>query len=79
MSSLPALHRHYADVVREVARNERAVLCDLAAEFDRIPADVLRSTYFYRDEVHLTPEGNLKVAEILLDCLQKGDLLRISR
>jgi lysophospholipase L1-like esterase len=63
---LIALHREYIDIVRRVAREEEAPLLDLAAAFDRIPAAELRARYFFKDEVHLTEEGNEEIARLLV-------------
>jgi lysophospholipase L1-like esterase len=67
---LIAAHRDYIDIVRRVAREERVPLCDLAAAFDRIPADTLRARHFVRDEVHLTDEGNEEIARLLVAFFQ---------
>jgi lysophospholipase L1-like esterase len=63
---LIGLHREYIDIVRRVAREENVPLLDLAAEFDRIPAAELRARYFFKDEVHLTEEGNEEIARLLV-------------
>jgi lysophospholipase L1-like esterase len=75
LSRFPAIHRRYAEIVREVARNENAALCDAMAEFDAIPRDRLRAEFFYRDEVHLTEAGNEMLAEVLFASLARQGLL----
>jgi lysophospholipase L1-like esterase len=71
----PEIHRRYAAIVRRVASANGAVLCDLAARFDTIPRGTLRSVYFFKDEVHLTDEGNQLIAETLAACFRERGLL----
>jgi lysophospholipase L1-like esterase len=68
LSRFPAIHRRYAAIVREVAAAEGVFLCDIGAEFDRIPREEARSVLFFKDEVHLTDQGNQKFAESLVQC-----------
>ena len=61
---LMSLHRRYVEAVREVAAEEDAPLVDLHREFDRLPRrDLYRS--FRMDGIHLRPEGDRKIAEII--------------
>jgi len=69
------LHRRYADIVREVAAERDALLCDLAARFDRFPPGV-RNAYFLNDGVHLNETGNREIARLLFDCFRGAGLLR---
>jgi lysophospholipase L1-like esterase len=77
LAVFPAIHRRYADIAREVAAAEKVILCDLAAEFDRIPPGELRARYFFKDEVHLTDTGNQLIAETLVGCFEKQGLLGV--
>ena len=68
---LPAgAHDHY------LARaGEGAVLVDLAAAFDAIPAEELAETYFMADGIHLQWPGNVLIGEILFEALEKEGVL----
>jgi lysophospholipase L1-like esterase len=74
-SDLVALHRRYVTIVREVSRDEKAPLCDLAADLDALPRDQVR-TLFQEDGIHLTDDGNKVVAGALLQCLERLGLLQ---
>ncbi len=78
LSELVPLHQSYVRVVREVARDKDVVLCDLAAELDRLPREDL-ARLFKDDGIHFTPEGGVKVGEILHACLATHDLLPKAR
>ena len=67
-SQLAPIHRRYADAVREVAAEEAAPLCDLAARFDAIPGEVRRATHFLPDGMHFAAAGDEEAAAFLLDC-----------
>ena len=69
------LHQDYVAIVREVAESERAVLCDLAAEFDEVPRE-RRGDYFWDDGIHLSWKGTRKVAELLYQCFNESEELR---
>lgn len=58
------LHRKYVQIVRKVAAKENAPLLDLYKEFNMLPQKELEML-FQKDGIHLTPEGNLKIAESL--------------
>lgn len=76
LSKLVPLHQQYVDVVRQVARDEGVVLCDLAAQFaelDRMKIKTLMRT----DGIHLVPEvGGKFVARRLYKTLVENSLLR---
>ena len=62
-NSVP-LHRRYVEAVREVAAAEDALLVDLYREFNRLSQrDVDR--LFTPGGIHLRPEGNRKIAELI--------------
>lgn len=64
LSDLIPLHQQYVQAVRNVASQQQAPLIDLYLEFNRLPQeDVDRS--FMKDGIHLTKEGNEKIAEII--------------
>jgi len=68
------LHRAYVEVVREVAAEKSAALCDLARVFDALPRDELLR-YMKDDGIHFTPDGGEKVGDLLFDCLLENGLL----
>jgi lysophospholipase L1-like esterase len=72
---LVPLHQEYAAIVREVALEESAVLCDLARDFEALPRAALRKTYFFEDGIHLREPGQRKIAELLQDCFERDDRL----
>ncbi len=70
LSRLVPLHQEYVQIVREVAAEEDAVLCDLAERFEALPRPDLRHRYFQTDGMHLRPDGDAKLAEFLYECFQ---------
>ncbi len=76
LEDLIPLHQRYVSIVRDVARSEFALLCDLAARFEQLPRDELRDDYFTDDGIHLTLQGDAKVAEILDGCFEDSAELR---
>jgi len=75
LSSLVPVHRAYVEVVREVAEEKDVVLCDLAADFDALPREELL-TYMKEDGIHFSPEGGVKVGDLLFETLLENDLLQ---
>jgi len=75
LSELVPLHRRYVEIVHEVAQREGAPLCDLAARFDSLPPDERRSQ-FMADGIHLTPAGDQRAADWLLECFESSPELR---
>ena len=76
VSELVPLHQLYVSIVRETARSEGAVLCDLAARFEAFPPKDLRERYFLTDGIHARLEGGEKIAEFLQECFERDDELR---
>ena len=66
------LHQRYVSIVREVAKEEAAVLCDLAARFDELPRDDVKTHYFMIDGIHLKPAGDAKISEFLDECFRES-------
>jgi lysophospholipase L1-like esterase len=56
-------------VVREVAREDRATLCDLAGGFAAL-APERRYGLFLKDGIHLNHRGAQRAATMLADCLE---------
>jgi lysophospholipase L1-like esterase len=73
LGTLVPLHREYVAIVREVAVAEGAILCDAERE---LPGPPLRERFFRRDGIHLDDAGNDALARILLDALERHDLLQ---
>jgi lysophospholipase L1-like esterase len=71
LEDLVPLHRAYVDAVRDVARRERAPLCDVAAEFERI-GPARRRALFQRDGIHLDGRGAARMARVVYGCLDAG-------
>lgn len=77
LSELVPLHRRYAEAVRDVAREQGAVLVDLAAEFDKLPEAVVKQQYFVKDGIHLNTYGNRAAAEIILRVFREEGLMEL--
>jgi lysophospholipase L1-like esterase len=73
LDELVPLHRQYVEIVRSVAAQEDAVLCDLAAGFDALPDVELRFDYFRKDGIHLRQKGDEKLAELIFECFNASD------
>ena len=56
-----ARHREYAEAVREIATEEKVILVDAAAEFER-PGD---AGLFWSDNIHLTEPGLDRLTELV--------------
>lgn len=74
LDDLIPLHQQYVSIVREVAKAENVILCDLAAAFEKLPREDVRSRYFLEDGIHLRPEGSVKLAELLFRCFEQAEL-----
>lgn len=77
LSELVPLHQRYVSIVREIAAETQAPLCDLAADFAALPADELAKVYFSSDGIHLTKqagEGYDRLAEFLVKCFEEHKL-----
>ncbi len=70
LSELVPLHRSYVAAVREVAAAEGADLCDPEAELGALPRGEV-GRLFRADGIHLTAEGDRRLAEILYDCFER--------
>ncbi len=75
LSRLVPLHQRYVSIVREVAREEEAVLCDLARRFEALPHRDVAEKYFGLDGIHPTEEGNRLIAQYLYECFEENRLL----
>jgi lysophospholipase L1-like esterase len=75
LSQLVPLHQQYVSIVREVAAQEEAPLCDLARRFEALPPAEVKDTYFKADGIHATPAGGEKIAQFLAECFQEDPRL----
>ncbi len=76
LNDLLPLHKQYVQAVRDVALKENVLLVDLYSEFQKLPQDEW-STYFKKDGIHLTKEGNRKIAELLYASFAANGLTEI--
>lgn len=74
INDLVPLHQKYISIVKDVARNENVILCDLDAVFKKMPPDSVLNKYFYSDGVHPRPAGDHIIAETLLNCFEENKL-----
>lgn len=70
LDDLVPLHASYLAVVRPVAETEDAALCDAAARFAALPRPELEAA-FMADGIHLTADGDHRLAEVIYDCLER--------
>ena len=75
LDELVPLHRRYAEIVRQVARDNEVLLVDLLAAFDRLPREEVKSVYFYGDGIHLLEEGSKIISLTLYMYLERAGLL----
>jgi lysophospholipase L1-like esterase len=71
LSDLVPLHQSYVAAVRDVARQDGVVLCDLAKDFESIPPGA-RHACFLKDGIHFTRRGTKRAAAFLTDCLESS-------
>lgn len=75
LTQLVPVHQKYAAAVREVAAEERVLLCDLAEHFDALPGKDLRKKYFHLDGIHPKPAGDQRIAEFMLELFERSGLI----
>jgi lysophospholipase L1-like esterase len=79
LGDLVPLHQAYVTAVRDVAREDGVVVCDLARDCESLPAEPRRAS-FLKDGIHLTRRGAKRAASLLADCLGSSGILdRASR
>lgn len=64
LSDLIPLHQQYVQAVRDVAAQHQTPLIDLYAAFNRLPEEDL-DRFFWGDGIHLSKEGDEKLAEMM--------------
>ncbi len=80
LNQLVPLHQRYVDVVRKVATETGAPLCDLFTDFTVFSDEDLVKKYFNKDGIHLTKgpgEGYDKLAEFLVRCFEEKKLFSL--
>ncbi|MEM6797308.1 MAG: hypothetical protein AAF725_25275, partial [Acidobacteriota bacterium] len=73
LEDLIPLHQGYVEIVRRVAADTEAPLCDLAARFEALGKEE-RDRSFSADGIHLTPHGDRLLADALDACLEREGL-----
>ena len=73
LNELVPLHKKYVQAVRDISAKEDVPLIDLFAEFERLPQEDIIE-FFQKDGIHLTSEGNRKIAEFIYDYFVRNDL-----
>lgn len=74
LTELVPKHQRYVEVVREVAGRKDVALCDLAAQFARLPRPELLGL-MKKDGIHFSAAGGVRVGAMLHSCLARYDLL----
>jgi hypothetical protein len=74
INDLVPLHQEYISILKDVARSESVILCDLDAVFKKLPRDFVLNKCFYSDGVHPRPEGDYIIAETLFNCFEENNL-----
>jgi lysophospholipase L1-like esterase len=74
LSNLIPLHQNYVQTVREVSAKEQVQLIDLYKEFRKLNNNDL-SRLFQEDGIHLTEEGDEKIAKIMYEEFRKCGMM----
>jgi lysophospholipase L1-like esterase len=74
LDELIPLHQRYVAIVRAVAEEKGVVLCDLEAEFARLPREDVEAS-FRKDGIHFLEPGSERVAKMLYECFRAHGLL----
>jgi len=67
LADVVPLHQQYIRLTRDAAAEAGAVLCDAAAEFERLPPP--RDRYFQADGIHFTSPGDRQLAQVVSGCI----------
>ena len=79
VTTCPSLERwdtmeELAEAVRQVAKDKRTGLADVAAAFHKAGADeATRPTLYCRDETHLSKEGHILAAETVVAAIRSTE------
>lgn len=71
LADLIPLHERYVEIVRAVAAEHGAALCDLAAGFRAVYRAGHGQMLFQNDGIHLTDAGDRMIAEMLYECFEE--------
>ncbi|HSS77364.1 MAG TPA: GDSL-type esterase/lipase family protein [Thermoanaerobaculia bacterium] len=74
LGDLVPLHQTYVAAVRDVAREDGVVVCDLARDFESLPPGPRRAC-FLKDGIHFTRRGAKRAALFLADCLDSSGVV----
>jgi len=75
LSDLTPLHESYVQAVRDVALEDDVCLVDLYRLFRSLSREQLADS-FKRDGIHLTEQGNRRIAHYLYECFVQTDLIK---
>lgn len=70
LGELVPLHQAYVKETRAAAVESGALLCDAVDAFEHLPAP--SATYFMRDGIHLSDEGNKQMSYVVSDCILRA-------
>ncbi len=73
LHELVPLHKEYVQIVRDISSKEDVPLIDLYAEFERLSQEDI-DIFFQEDGIHLTEEGNRKIAEFIYEYFVRNHL-----
>jgi lysophospholipase L1-like esterase len=71
LTDLIPLHASYVEGTRRAAAASSAVLCDAARAFETLPGP--KAQYFQKDGVHLSAQGDARLANIVASCIADSD------
>ena len=71
LEQLVPLHQQYVQIVREVAKQEGAILCDLSLAFEDIPRERIIRELFREDGIHFYGPGDQEIAKNLFECFER--------
>jgi lysophospholipase L1-like esterase len=71
LEDLIPVHQAYVEATRRAAASSGAILCDAAAHFAAIPDQ--RRSFFRRDGIHLTDQGDRELARLVATCIEQAD------
>ena len=74
LGELVPLHQSYVAAVRGVAAETGAPLCDLERRFSKLKRGEIEAS-FLEDGIHLTAEGDRRLAGFLFGCLEQSGLI----
>ena len=75
LSNLVPVHQQYVTIVRQVAKEKGVALVDLAANYAALPIEDVKQKYFWKDGIHVSPEGDKKTAEFMYRAFETNGVL----